>query len=129
MLFALYIAAVAYVWFAYFISDLMGWITLLAMSCFWCLSYMEFFSMMCRGFSLNLMVQLQQKPGLSMETLIREYGGVGVEGLLQKRLNDLEKLNFIRRENGVLHLSAGAATQIASLTAFYKKILRLGKGG
>ena len=110
--------------------DLGDWITLLAATGFLFLGYMEAFSMLCRGFSLGILVELDQRPGQTIDQLISGYGnGAGVEGLMQKRLLSLQKLGLISVDGSKLSLNSGAGQLISQVTWIYKSVLKLGRGG
>lgn len=96
---------------------------------FCCLGYMEAFSMLCRGFSLNVLVQLAGRQWANLDEIIAGYGGVGADGLLQKRLASLEKLRLIDRRNSHIALRGRAAAVICRLTAAYMAVFKMGAGG
>lgn len=97
---------------------------------FWALGYMEAFSMLCRGFSLTILCDLKEKQPLSASELVRQYGGgKGAAWLLEKRMNGLLSLKFIRSENDDLILLSGKPQFLSRATSLYKRILKLGFGG
>lgn len=85
--------------------------------------------MLCRGFSLSIMVYLAQKPNDSIHGIINNYGGVGAQALLNKRLSTLESLALVDRSTDRLRLSTAHALCLARLTLCFKRLLRLGMGG
>lgn len=106
-----------------------GWITGLATVGFWSLGYMEAFSMLCRGFSLNVLVQLAGRESVCLDKIIADYGGVGADVLLEKRLGSLERLGLVERTHGRIVVRGRAAAVICRLTAAYKAAFCLGAGG
>lgn len=105
------------------------WLSGMATVGFWCLAYMETFSMLCRGFSLSVLVQLADHPGMTLDELMRTYGGVGAEALLGKRLGTLERLGLVDRVDGDIRLRGPIAHALSWSTAAYKRAFRLGAGG
>ncbi|MFM9058903.1 MAG: hypothetical protein ACKOSQ_07260 [Planctomycetaceae bacterium] len=106
-----------------------AWITGLAAGGFWSLGYMEAFSMLCRGFSLNVLVQAAGGEATSLEDMMAHYGGVGADALLEKRLASLERLGLIERPSGRIVARGLAAAFISPLTAAYQAAFRMGVGG
>ena len=97
---------------------------------FLCLGYMEAFSMICRGFSLTMMSDVERNGSLSFKEIIEQYGGGhGIDWLFEKRLNTLESLQMIRRESSQIEIGGIAGVMAGRLGRIVKSILRMGEGG
>lgn len=105
-----------------------AWITGLAAVGFWSLGYMEAFSMLCRGFSLNVLVHVAGREATTLEEIMAHYGGVGSDALLEKRLASLERLGLVERPPGRI-VAQGRAAFISRLTAAYQEAFDMGIGG
>ena len=105
-----------------------GFATLLATGGFWALGYAEAFSMLCRGFSLSIMVHLADREE-TLSSLEKSYGGVGATGLWNKRLLSIQKLGLIKQDGNILSLASPRARWLSKVTMTYKELLNLGKGG
>jgi hypothetical protein len=126
--FVAYFGALTVLYFP-FEPSLEIWMIVYSTAGFWALSYMEVFSMLCRGFSLSILVHLSERPGDSLNSVVQNYGGVGAAGLMEKRLSGLERLGFIARDAASLRLKSAAGRIIAAWTYVYKRVLRMGMGG
>ena len=94
------------------------------------LSYVEFFSMLCRGFSLTILVDLEEKPAQSEEEIIANYGGgMSAEWGFTKRLGSLKKMGWIDWNEKSLWLTTKTAYLVGHLGVLYKRTLRLSGGG
>jgi hypothetical protein len=106
-----------------------SWVPGLAATGFWSLMYMQVFSMLCRGFSLNVLVHCAEHRKATLPEVMANYQGVGADTLLEKRLASLERLHLIRRKPGAISLGGRSAAALSFLTAAYKRLFRLGPGG
>ena len=97
---------------------------------FFSLGYMEFFSMICRGFSLRIMTDIYLKKSITKESLITNYAdGKGIAWMLKKRLRCIEQLGLINFDGKNLCLVYPKGYICAYVTIFLKKLLNLKKGG
>lgn len=97
---------------------------------FLCLSYMQFFSMICRGFSLQIMTDIYLNNSITRIDLIKGYAnGKGLDWMIEKRLNSIHRLKLINFDGKILRLIYPQGYVCAYLTIFLKKILSLKKGG
>ena len=97
---------------------------------FFSLGYAEFYSMLCRGFSLTVMCDLAERTSAQAESLYEGYaGGQGMDWFFEKRIEGLQKLHLIRRSRDSIQLSSGAARAISKISLIYKSVLRLSQGG
>ena len=105
-------------------------ISALSSSVFMCLFYMEFFSIVARGFTMRIITDIYLHTRLNPEQLIQEYAnGKGIEWLIDKRLQGIKDLGLINEERGQINLSSKSSFIIAYISNTYKRILKLGKGG
>lgn len=94
------------------------------------LGYLEFSSLMDRGFSLRLIIEiyLKNKP-LTVEELTSVYSdGKGLNWMISKRLNSMTKLNVISVDNNLISIKA-LGILIGKCSLRFKKIVKMGKGG
>ena len=102
----------------------------LSSSIFMSLFYMEFFSMIARGFSMRIITDIYLHTRLNPNQLIQEYAnGKGIEWMLDKRIQGIKDLGLINEERGQINLSSKSGFIIAYISIIYKRILKLGKGG
>jgi hypothetical protein len=97
---------------------------------FFMLGYMELYSMVARGFSLNIIKTIYRNPQIQPDQIGSNYAdGLGVEWLLKKRLSGLAALKFISIDSrGTLTLLP-RGLWIGKIASLYKSTLRMGKGG
>ena len=94
------------------------------------LGYVEFFSMICRGFSLRIMTDIHIYKSVTAEKLITSYaGGKGLNWMFEKRLQSIHKLKLIHFKGKDLFLAYPLGYICAYLTNLYKKIFNIKKGG
>ena len=94
------------------------------------LGYVEFFSMICRGFSLRIMTDIHINKSMTAEKLITNYaGGKGLNWMFEKRLQSIHKLKLIHFIGKDLYLAYPLGYICAYLTNLYKKLLNIKKGG
>lgn len=97
---------------------------------FFSLGYMEFFSMVCRGFSLRIMTDIYLNKSITKESLINAYAdGKGIKWMLEKRLNSIHQLGLINFDGKNLLLVYPRGYIFAYLTILLQKILNIKKGG
>lgn len=107
-----------------------GLLTAIFVLGFFCLGYMEAFSMICRGFSLTIMVDLHRKPDMDIDQILEQYGnGKGVDWLMTKRLEGLYSLGMIKKNHQTLELLTPRGYLVGRLGLIFKKVLRLQEGG
>ena len=105
-------------------------ISALSSSIFMSLFYMEFFSMIARGFSMRIITDIYLHTKLNPNQLIQEYAnGKGVKWMLDKRIQGIKDLGLINEESGQINLSSKSSFIIAYISNTYKRILKLVKGG
>lgn len=97
------------------------------------LGWFQVISVLNRGFSLQMMLELESQPQ-SRDDLAASYaGGRGLGWLLEKRVRGLEDLNLATRKNGDLHLGELQITEsgrsLARWAALYKRLAGIGDGG
>ena len=95
-----------------------------------CLVYMELFSMLCRGFSLALITTLYQNGPTKVEDIHNLYGsGNGIEWMLTKRLDSIEKIGLVRRNGDTICVNTVHGRLIGRATLKFKELLKIGPGG
>jgi len=96
---------------------------------FFCLGYMEAFSMICRGFSLHIMVDVYESKSLDIEGIKMKYGaGKGIDWLFNKRIANMRELGLVDVGGGILKIRPlGALVGRAGL--LMKNGLKMGAGG
>ena len=95
-----------------------------------CLGYMEVFSMICRGFSLRIITDIYLNGALDTDEVISEYGnGSGIEWMLKKRITSIEQLNLVSSHEHHLELQSSIGSWIGWGGIYFKKMLKMGKGG
>lgn len=110
--------------------DATDYLALLALVVFYCLGYFEAFSMLCRGFSLHILIDVFENKSLNLEKIGEHYGaGKGVEWLFDKRLGNLREMRLVKIEDGMLMLGRPWGAWVGALGLWFKKILKLGVGG
>ena len=95
-----------------------------------CLGYMESFSMICRGFSLRIITDIYLNGTLDIDEVISEYGdGRGMEWMLKKRIASIQQLKLVSSHEQHLELQSPIGIWIGWGGIYFKKILKIGKGG
>ena len=108
-------------------SQLVGGISTLV---FMCLGYMEAFAMICRGFSLRIITDIYLNEGLSLDEVITKYGdGRGMDWMIRKRIDNIEKLKMVSFNQDNIKLRSFLGRWIGWSGIYFKKILKMGKGG
>ncbi|MEM9557097.1 MAG: hypothetical protein AAGC60_22760 [Acidobacteriota bacterium] len=92
------------------------------------LGWFQVVSVLGRGFSLQLMVELDPSPR-GLDALVACYaGGRGIDWLLDKRIRDLEGFGLAARDGETLRLT-GRGLWLARLARGYKTATGIGAGG
>jgi hypothetical protein len=94
------------------------------------LVYSEAFSMICRGFSLRILVDVFLNQPVSLDGVIDSYGDhQGAKWMMKKRLAGLCRLGLVSQEEGVIYLRQPVGGAIAKISRLFKTLLKLGDGG
>ena len=96
---------------------------------FFLLGYLEFFSMVCRGFSLRILVDIHSKKEMSLEEIQQGYGEKGVEWMLAKRIETLLSLGLVDLKDEQLSLKKPLSWFLGRVGLSFKGFLNMGKGG
>ncbi len=97
---------------------------------FLCLGYAEAFSMLCRGFSLRIMMDVHIHGSLTLTGIIGKYGGgMGAEGLLMKRIRTMEKMGLVEIDGETLKAKGMRARFAGRMGLLVKNVLKMGEGG
>jgi len=96
---------------------------------FFCLGYMQLFSLTCRGFSLRILVDFVEKGAMDMPRIIDGYGdGRGLDWMFEKRIASLEAFRLLEHRGDGLHVLPRGALA-GHLGLLVKKVLNMGLGG
>jgi len=92
-----------------------------------CLVYIELRSLVARGYSLRILVDLLSSGGsASMERLKSGYGdGVGIQGMLAKRLGTLASLRLLRFQGNQVGPLTLLGKVFANASSGMRRLLRL----
>ena len=94
------------------------------------LGYLEFYSMICRGFSLQILSDIKQNGKLSKEEISLSYAnGKGIDWMIDKRINSIITLNLIYKKNHLIAFNNKISIFLTILSIVLKKLFNLGKGG
>ena len=94
------------------------------------LGYLEFYSMICRGFSLQILSDIKKNENLSKEEISLSYAnGKGIDWMIDKRINSIITLNLIYKKNHLIALNNKISIFITIFSIVLKKLFNLGKGG
>ena len=97
---------------------------------FFSLGYAEVFSMVCRGLSLRIMIDIFLNGPFTMDQVVSNYGeGRGVDWMMKKRISGIEAMGLVRWEEDQLMLASNRALLFGKLGLWFKRILKLGLGG
>jgi len=97
---------------------------------FFSLGYAEVFSMVCRGFSLRILIDIFLNGPFTMDQVVSNYGeGRGVDWMMKKRISGIESMGLVKWEEGRLTIASVLALLLGKLGLCFKRILRLGQGG
>lgn len=95
-----------------------------------CLIYMEIFSMICRGFSLRIVIDILKKGQLDLDEVLTGYAdGKGVDWIIEKRLQGLHDIGFIEMDQEKITLKSKTALFLGHIFVQYKKLFKIGLGG
>ena len=104
-------------------------LVMLSINLFIFFSYIEFFSMICRGFSLRILTDVFLKKNVNKNEINNIYAmGKGHSWLLKKRIDSIYKARLINYNGGNYFLTK-IGKHISNLSIFLKQLLNLGKGG
>lgn len=107
-----------------------SWVVLFAMTMAIWLMYLECYSMIYRGFSLHILVAVYECGPVTLETLMKSYGGGhGADWLLQRRIDGLACLGLVQMVSGGVRLSSRWAYVFGRIGRFSKRWLNLDAGG
>lgn len=92
-----------------------------------CLGCLEVQSLLSRGYSLRILVDLLERGGdASVDSLKSEYGGgLGIRGLITKRLHTLASLRFLRFQGNQVGPLTPLGKVVAMTTSRLREFLRL----
>jgi hypothetical protein len=94
------------------------------------LGYGEVFSMICRGFSLRILIDILINGPFTMDQVVLSYGeGKGVDWMIKKRITGIESLGLVKWENDQLKLNSNRALFLGKFGLWFKQKLKLGLGG
>jgi hypothetical protein len=97
---------------------------------FFSLGYAEIFSMVCRGFSLRIMIDTFLRGPLTIDQVVSNYGdGQGVDWMIKKRISGIESMGLVKWKNNQLVISSNQAFLFGKLGLWFKRTLKLGLGG
>ena len=97
---------------------------------FFCLGYMEAYSMICRGFSLRIITDIYLNNSLTANEIITEYSdGRGIDWMIRKRINSIKKLKLISFKDEYMRFQSSLGVCIGFIGIIFKKILKMGPGG
>jgi hypothetical protein len=102
----------------------------LALAGFLFLVYAEAYSMLCRGFSLRLVVDVHLRRAMTFDELLAGYAdGRGASWLMEKRIQGLGQIGLIHLDAEALSIRTARGRWAARLGAWMKRMLRMGSGG
>ena len=79
---------------------------------------------------MRLITDIHNHKKLSTENIMNEYSnGKGIEWLLDKRIKGIVDLKFIEEKDNTFRLSSKKSELIVKFSIFFKRLLKLGKGG
>lgn len=89
--------------------------------------YLEIRSLLSRGYSLRILVDLRRVGGTcTVESLKSTYGGgKGIEGLLRKRIASLERLRLLRADPEEIGPVTAPGRLCAITAVWVRRLLRL----
>ena len=97
---------------------------------FFSLGYGEVFSMVCRGFSLRILIDTYLKGPLNLDQIASNYGdGRGVDWMMRKRISNIEALNLVKWNGPWLFVASNRALFFGRFGLLFKRIFKLGPGG
>lgn len=92
-----------------------------------CLVYLEIQSLLSRGYSLRILVDIAAHGGsVDIPSLKATYGGgMGVSGLVAKRLRSLNRLGLVELDSDSVGPLTRTGRIAAALTIGFRRLLRL----
>ena len=91
--------------------------------------YVEFFFLINRAFSLNILNEVFKNKNVKKSSLILTYGdGRGLEWMFEKRIKNLENLNFIEIKKNKIILKDKKLI-LVKLLYFFTKFFNIQKSG
>ncbi len=96
-----------------------------------CVVYVECRSLLERGYSLRILVDLIERGGVArIEELKSSYGdGLGVKGILAKRLDSLVEIGLVKFDGLQVGPLTAKGVILAKLGSMVRALLRLGSVG
>lgn len=96
-----------------------------------CLTVMETFSLLSRGISLRVLLDLLDSDGVGKaDALGQTYGdGMGLSGLLSKRLDSMVGLGLVRRRESLVGPLSARGLVLGKLAKLVRDALKLGEVG
>ena len=85
--------------------------------------------MVCRGFSLQIMVDIFAGNKIGLQNLIDGYAGKGIHWLLTKRIESLKSMDLISTRDENIMLSSRLALFIGKTGLMFKNLFNLPQGG
>ena len=96
---------------------------------FFTFGYMEALSHVQRGFSMQILIDIQLYEGLTFSQVSNLVGkGHGIDWLVLNRVTIMESLGFVRFDDGKITLRKPGII-MGKLGLFVKQLLKLGKAG
>jgi len=107
------------------IDSIIGILTILSII----LIYVEIFSMITRGFSLQIMQSIKNSSN-NLNGIVNSYSNNrGPTWLVEKRINNLISLKLLKQEGDILFITSKRTEALVFLFIIYKKIFKLNDGG
>ena len=107
------------------IDSIIGILTILSII----LIYVEIFSMITRGFSLQIMQSIKNSAN-NLNGIVNSYSNNrGPTWLVEKRINNLISLKLLKQEGDILFITSKRTEALVFLFIIYKKIFKLNDGG
>ena len=79
---------------------------------------------------MRIITDIYKNNGLKVNEIIIGYSdGRGIDWLLNKRIDSLVKLGFVSQKDNKLIITSKFVFFIIRLSEFYKKLIKIGKGG
>ena len=86
--------------------------------------------MVCRGFSLRILIDTYLKGPLTLDQIASNYGdGRGVDWMMRKRISNIEALNLVKWNGPWLFVASNRALLFGKFGLWFKRIFKLGPGG
>jgi len=94
------------------------------------LGYIEFFSMLCRGFSLQIICDIYLNNKIDKKNLSNFYSkSKGIDWMLKKRIKSIHLLGLVNIDNNTIFYKNNFTKLLVKFSVFLKKLFNLGKGG